>query len=207
MRNMRLTAILVLLGLVIGVSLASSQEAGSRSGCEQKGKATLANLEKWIEEYEGKMQNAEPVQKAKFEEWIRELKKLKKLVEQSLEKLVDENKCASDDCVADQCNLIEIADQQILRLLKESKAEGEGDDTGTTEQQSGRSVMTDENTLGDDTIVDSQDTEDAADTNYADKSDSSDNQSQGNDNELEGVTDKTGTDDTAPPRPPEATEQ
>ncbi|RJO63142.1 MAG: hypothetical protein C4523_21320 [Myxococcales bacterium] len=149
-----------------------------RANCEEKADQTLASLDRWLEEYNRQMDAAEPLQKPKYEEWVRELEKLKTLVEQAKAKLEDSAQCQSEECLTDQCSLVDIADQQVAQLVKETEQQLGG--SVRFGEEMGRSVLLDAETLGDDTLLGGYDPAGALDPSQADQSDDSDEQTGGN---------------------------
>lgn len=190
----------ILFALVASMFLLFSSPAFSAdkaSQCSSKASGAIADLDKWIGEYERQMNAAEPVQKPKYQEWLRELNKLKKLVKKAQNQLGDKEKCSSPECVADQCNLIDIADQQVAQLIKETE-EQLGASTRFGEE-AGREVILDPDTLGDDEALPGYDPNDASDPSYSDKSDQSDGQTAGNIGDVsDGSIDP---DNSLPPEP------
>jgi hypothetical protein len=177
LKKQLLALTMALLLMIVGMVAAYAQGGGDRASCSDKAAQTLENLDQWVVEYERQMASAEPVQKPKYQEWIRELKKLRTLVADARKKLEDKAVCPSEECVADQCGLIDIADQQVAQLIKETEEQlGEGSRFG---EETGREVLVDNDTLGNDEILDSSDPEDARDDSYSDQSDSSDSQGDG----------------------------
>jgi len=163
--------------MFVFASGAFAQE-GNRDACLQKATETLDSLDGWLNEYNQQKNMADEAQKAKYEEWIRELNKLKTLVEQAKNKLEDKEGCGGSECVSDQCGLVDIADQQVAKVVDETQdqigAESRfGDDQG-------RQVNQDSGLLGDDKILnDGLNPDDAVDTTYGDRSENSDLPSNG----------------------------
>ncbi len=167
----------VAIGILTLLLFSADLFAQSRGACKGKADQTMADLDKWIGEYEGQMSSAEPVQKAKYEEWINELKKLKTLVAQAKEKLANKEQCSSEECVKDQCSLVDIADQQVAQLIKETEEQlGSGTRFG---EEGGRDVVKDAGTLGDDTMLAGTDPNDAGQPTIGEESETSDNPTDG----------------------------
>ena len=186
----------VLMGLAfvlvlgVGAALAATQPA-SRAGCEGKSQDALKNIDKWVADYERQMQSIEPVRRAKYEEWIRELKKLRALVAQAKGKLVDNKLCSSNECIADQCSLVEIADQQVSQLIRETEEQiGESVRYG---EEGGREVLLDKNALGDDKILPEPDPSDAVSPSYGQQSSNTDRPSAGSPSGVFGDDTSNGT--------------
>ncbi len=197
-RLLLVMAVLLSLAINLGFASQASAQAASRSTCQNKADKTVQDLDKWIDEYGKQMNAAEPIQKPKYEEWIRELRKLKTLVEKANDKLKNTSKCATAECVADQCNLLDIADQQVAQLIKETEEQlGAASRFG---EEGGREVIVDEITLGDDTtLVDNIDPNDASEQSYSDRSDTSSQQTTG---QVGSVFDDSSSDSELPPTPP-----
>ncbi len=157
--------------------MSGSVFAADRGQCQQKAKEAIKSLDEWIGKYNQQLEAAEPVQKSKYQEWIRELKKLKTLVTNAQDKLSDPSGCSDDECVGDNCQVVDIADQQITQLIKETE-EQLGSNTRFGEE-AGRDINVDTTTTGDDTIVDRGNPNDAAPVSTADQSDGSDTQTGG----------------------------
>lgn len=177
MQQRRRQLLVVILTLVMtGVWMVAAWAQG-RGECSQKAAQTLENLDQWVVEYERQMASAEPVLKPKYREWIGELTKLRSLVADARAKLDNPSSCPSDECVADQCSLIDIADQQVAQLVKETEQQlGAGSRFG---DETGREVLTDDDILGFDEILGASDPLDARQDSYADQSEQSDSPSQG----------------------------
>lgn len=153
--------------------------AANKAACAKKAQETIDNLNKWIGEYSSQMEGAAPVDKGKYEEWIRELEKLKALVNSAKDKLSSgDGGCTSGDCVSDQCDMVDIAEQQVTQLIEETEEEL-GKDSVTASDTTGREVNKDTEQIGDDTILDQTDPNDATQRTYANDSSSSDSQSDG----------------------------
>lgn len=171
-----LLALIVFTALGVAAAFAATQPT-SRSDCDGKAQEALKNIDKRVADYEREMQSIEPVRRAKYEEWIRELKKLKALVAQAKVKLGDTKACSSDECVADQCSLVGIADQQVTQLIRETEEQiGESARYG---EEGGREVLIDNKTLGDSKILPEPDPNDAAPPSYGVQSGASDNPTSG----------------------------
>jgi len=171
-------AAVLLLGIFFVLSMTTLALAADKSGCAKKAQETIDNLDKWISKYNTQMEGSEPVQKGKFEEWIRELNKLKSLVQKAQDKLESgEGGCTSDDCVEDQCSMIDIAEQQVTQLIEETEEElGKDSISGDT---AGREVTVDDDQMGTEDILDLPDPDDATQQSYANDSATSDQQSGG----------------------------
>ena len=180
---------------ILWASPASAQ--GQRQICQEKATQTMANLDKWIHDYKKQQESADPLQKPKYDEWIQELEKLRALIEAAQEKLQDEKQCAGEECVSDQCSLIDIADQQAAEIVQESEEQ-----IGATVQfggKTGREVIVDDEQIGDDTIIDTEDHEDAQQHQYSDKSEESGDKSMGI---LGDVFEQPAPDEKLPPEDP-----
>ena len=177
-RFLRKAVVAVIAFMVLGTGLAfAASQPTSRSECDNKAQDALKNIDKRTGDYEREMKSIEPVRRAKYEEWIRELKKLKALVAQAKAKLGDTKTCSSDECVADQCSLVGIADQQVTQLIRETEEQiGESARYG---EEGGREVLIDDKTLGDSKILPEPDPNDAAPPSYGVQSGASDNRTSG----------------------------
>lgn len=200
MFNKRVLLVLLVAGLtlslVAGAAFAQVGGGGSRDECAQKAKETIDNLDKWILEYSRQMNAAEPVQKPKYKEWIRELKKLKSMVTKASEKLDSKEACSGDACIEDQCSLVDIADQQVAQLIKETEEQlGSASRFGS---EGARDVTIEDDMMGNDDQLGGPDANDANQSSYADKSGSSDNQSQGNAGQDDDDQGDDGNDDVPP---------
>jgi len=171
----------------------------SRAPCQSKALDSLKNLDKWIAQYSRDMQSTEPAKRAKYEEWLRELNKLKTLVNQSKGKLNDLKGCASDECVADQCSLVAIADQQVAQLIRETE-EMIGE-TARFGEENGREVLLDADALGNNTLIDSRDYDDAQEPSASQASNSSSRHDE-NDTLVNGGSASNGTNVILPPTNP-----
>jgi len=173
----RLLVTLALLAVTLLGGYVYAADGGSRAECADKAKAALANIGKWIEDYTRQMNAAEPVQKAQYKEWIRELSKLQTLVQDAQNKLNDNENCSTKECVEDKCQMVAVADQQITQLIKETE-----DQLGSTTRfgtDSGRDVNEDTTILGDERQFQQYDEEEAVPPSYGDKSGNSDLQTEG----------------------------
>jgi len=158
-------AFLVVSATAFTQSLEASKEDALKSADE-----VLNYIGKWIREYEVQLRESDPVEKAKYEEWLGELKKLQELVLEAAEKIKE---CQTVDCVNDQSSLIAIARQQVNQLIKE--AEERLGDSARFGEETGREITEDEELLGDNTFDETADPYDALDETTGDKAGSSDN--------------------------------
>jgi len=149
--NKILTAVLpvfIALAVFLMSSTASAQGVEQqRADALQAASEALAYIDRWVEEYEKQLREADPTEKAKYEEWLRELSKLRELVEEAVEKIKN---CETEECIEDQANLIGIAQQQVDQLIKE--AEERLGETVRFGEEAGREVSQDDALLGDDTM-------------------------------------------------------
>ncbi len=130
----------------------------------------LTYIDKWINEYEIQLREADPVEKAKYQEWIKELKKLRELVLEAAEKIKE---CKTVECIDDQANLVGIAQQQVAQLIKE--AEERLGETARFGEETGREVSLDEEIIGDNTLDDAnKDPDDAYQESTAEEAKASD---------------------------------
>ena len=179
MHNKNLIKTVALLCGLLFIFVTADSFAANRASCAQKAQETIQNLDKWINEYSGQMESAEPVQKGKYEEWIRELKKLKTLVSKAKDKLGSgDNSCSSDDCIKDQCDMVDVAEQQVTQLIEETE-EQLGKESAISGETAGREVNLDDKQIGNEEMLDMPDRNDATQHSYANDSSTSDVQSEG----------------------------